>query len=170
MLLHGICNYSLNKWIVFYGSIYQNVNGHSTHVGLLGCFSILSIKSNEAISIFMHGARFLLSDWLPWDKFPEGRLLVQKIWNTFIADDMHFQMSFQKCDSKFTRPPASCEPVGSYGSRQKLNHIEKQVLLCKNSTPHRFHNSYRPSPIGFHCSYWHISTLFRFSNFLYLES
>lgn len=29
-----------------------------------------------------------------------------------MAHEMHFQMAFQKCDSKFTRPPECWEPMG----------------------------------------------------------
>lgn len=62
MLLLGTHNYILKEWITLHSSIHHNLNGRSIPVGCLGCFQIRCITSNEAVSILMHVAHFLLSD------------------------------------------------------------------------------------------------------------
>lgn len=112
MLLCGIHNYNLNEWRIRCDSIYHNLNDHSIPAGLFSCFQILSIKSNEAISIFMHVA--LSSFQIDCSKInsQKGDYWFRRHEILFMAADMYFQMSFQNCDSEFTRPPASHEPVG----------------------------------------------------------
>lgn len=112
MLLCGIHNYNLNEWRIRCDSIYYNLNDHSIPAGLFSCFQILSIKSNEAISISMHVALSSFQIDCPKINSQKGDYWFRRHEIFFMAADMYFQMSFQNSDSEFTRLPASHQPMG----------------------------------------------------------